>query len=244
MDFYIEALTPGYGRFRINFEDVEQGADHDMDAIVFYEYQVVGDTVTVTVDSEYAAGSIIQHMGYIISGTTADGTYLVVRDVDTAEGSDVNYYLDTPQHVGADLPLTSTVSFTVGTTTGASLLQNPLWYAAKWGGFEDINNNNLPDDPNEWDKDNDGVPDNYFYVQNPLRLEEQLNKSFSAILRKAASGSAVSVLATKGEGEGTLIQAYFKPKITDETGLHDITWAGYLQCLWVDAYGNIREDTI
>jgi len=243
VDFYIEALTPGYGRFRINFEDVEQGADHDMDAIVFYEYQVVGDTVTVTVDSEYAAGSIIQHIGYIISGTNADGTYLVVRDVDTAEGSDVNYYLDTPQHEGAALPLTSTTSFTVGTTTGASLLQNPLWYAAKWGGFEDINNNNMPDDPNEWDKDNDGVPDNYFYVQNPLRLEEQLNKSFSAILRKAASGSAVSVLATKGEGEGTLIQAYFKPKITDETGLNDITWAGYLQCLWVDAYGNIREDT-
>ena len=88
------------------------------------------------------------------------------------------------------------------------------------------------------------MPDNYFYVQNPLRLEEQLNKSFSAILRKAASGSAVSVLATKGEGEGTLIQAYFKPKVTDETGLHDITWAGYLQCLWVDAYGNIREDTV
>ncbi len=245
VDFYVEALTPGYGRFRINYEDVEQGADHDMDAIAFYEYQVVGNTVMITVDSsEYAAGCIIQHMGYIISGTTADGTYLVVRDMDTAEGSDVNYYLDTPQHAGAALPLTNSITFTSGTTSGASLLQNPLWYAAKWGGFEDINNNNIPDDPREWDTDNDGVPDNYFYVQNPLRLEEQLNKSFSAILRKAASGSAVSVLATKGEGEGTLIQAYFKPKVTDETGLHDITWAGYLQCLWVDAYGNIREDTV
>ena len=79
-----------------------------MDAIAFYEYQVVGNTVMITVDSsEYAAGCIIQHMGYIISGTTADGTYLVVRDMDTAEGSDVNYYLDTPQHAGAALPLTN-----------------------------------------------------------------------------------------------------------------------------------------
>ncbi|MCX5904554.1 MAG: PilC/PilY family type IV pilus protein [Proteobacteria bacterium] len=244
VDFYVEALTPGYGRFRINFEDQEQGADYDMDAIAFYEYQVVGNTVMVTVDSsQYAAGCIIQHMGYIISGTTADGTYLVVRDMDTAAGSDVNYYLDTPQHAGAALPLTSTTIFTVGSTSGVSLLQNPLWYAAKWGGFEDINKNNIPDDPKEWDTDIDGVPDNYFYVQNPLRLDEQLNKAFSAILQKAAAGSAVSVLATAGEGEGTLIQAYFKPKVTDETGLHDITWAGYLQCLWVDAYGNIREDT-
>jgi len=242
--FHVQQILPTYGRFLINFEDQEQGADYDMDAIATYEYQVTGNTVTVKIDSsQYAAGCIIQHMGYIISGTTADGTYLVVRDMDTAAGSDVNYYLDTPQHAGAALPLTSTITFTVGTTSGASLLQNPLWYAAKWGGFQDMNNNSMPDDPREWDADGDGVPDNYFYVQNPLKLEEQLNKSFSAILKKAASGSAVSVLATKGEGEGTLIQAYFKPKITDETGLHDITWAGYLQCLWVDAYGNIREDT-
>ena len=33
VDFYVETLTPTFGRFRVNFEDVEQGADHDMDAI-------------------------------------------------------------------------------------------------------------------------------------------------------------------------------------------------------------------
>ena len=40
----------------------------------------------VAVTSEYAAGGIIQHMGYVISGTTQDGTYLVVRDRDTRRG--------------------------------------------------------------------------------------------------------------------------------------------------------------
>ena len=242
---YVEALTPFYGRFRINFEDQEQGADYDMDAIATYYYQVTGNTVTVTVDSsQYASGCIIQHMGYIISGTTEDGSYLVVRDMDTSEGSDANYYLDTPQHPGTALPLIHTKTFSPGSTTAASLLKDPLWYVAKWGGFQDLNNNNIPDDPREWDANGDGVPDNYFYVTNPLKLEEQLSKSFADILKKAASGSAVSVLATKGEGEGTLVQAYFKPKVTDDTGLHDITWAGYLQCLWVDPYGNIREDTV
>jgi Tfp pilus tip-associated adhesin PilY1 len=83
VDFFIEELYPHYGRFRINYEDVEQGADHDMDAIVLYEYQLVdaaglpvdassiGNAVAldITLTSEYAAGGIDQHMGYIISGT-------------------------------------------------------------------------------------------------------------------------------------------------------------------------------
>ncbi len=34
-------------------------------------------------------------MGYVISGTTKDGTYLEVRDKDTNEADDVRYFLDT-----------------------------------------------------------------------------------------------------------------------------------------------------
>ena len=243
---YVESLAPDSGRFRISFEDVEQGGDYDMDAIVYYQYHITGSTVTITVDaSPYASSCVIQHMGFILSGTTEDGTYLVVRDADTSAGSDINYYLDTPPHPDRALPLIFTRTFTPGTTSGANILQNPLWYAAKWGGFEELNNpgDPKPDDPREWDADNDGVPDNYFYAVNPLKLDGQLNKSFAAIIRKSASGSAVSVLATRGEGEGTMVQAYFKPRVTDQKGGHDITWAGYLQCLWVDPYGNIREDT-
>ncbi len=104
-------LRPAPGTFRINYEDVEQGADHDMDAIVIYFYQVIdaagnpvtnpadGTQVKISLLSEYAAGCIIQHIGYIISGTTADGTYLEVRDDDTAAANDVDYYLDTPPGV-------------------------------------------------------------------------------------------------------------------------------------------------
>ena len=52
-----------------------------------------GTTVEITLNSTYAAGCVIQHMGYIISGTTADGTYLEVRDLDTAASDDVDYFL-------------------------------------------------------------------------------------------------------------------------------------------------------
>jgi type IV pilus assembly protein PilY1 len=72
-------------------------------------------------------------------------------------------------------------------------------------------------------------------------LETQLLKAINDILARAASGTAVSVLATSGEGEGNLVQAYFRPTIP--SGVTEVTWVGYLQSLWVDSYGNLREDT-
>ncbi len=72
-------------------------------------------------------------------------------------------------------------------------------------------------------------------------LEKQLLAAINAILNKAASGTAVSVLATTGEGEGTLVQAIFRPGITADVA--EVNWVGYLQSLWVDPKGNIREDT-
>ena len=251
VDFFVETITPTYGKFRINFEDVEQGADHDMDAIVEYEYQVNGNTVDITLNSTYASGCIIQHIGYIISGTTKDGTYLEVRDEDTGAGSDPDYFLDTPPgqgpgetwNDGAALPLTTTRTFTVGDNPAATLLKNPLWYAAKWGGFEDRNDNDKPDLESEWDKDGDGVPDTYFYVVNPLKLEEQLNRSFADMLNRVSSGSAASVISNSRSGEGAIYQSVFFPEKRDSLG-NTVNWVGNTHALFVDDYGNMHEDTV
>ncbi len=113
--------------------------------------------------------------------------------------------------------------------------------AAKNGGFIDKNDNKIPDLDSEWDDDGNGIPDNYFEAQDGYQLEKELLAAISDILKRAASGTAVSVLATKGEGEGTVVQAYFKPSVT--SGLDEIKWVGYLQSLWIDRYGNTREDT-
>jgi len=200
VDFYVESISPTSGSFRVNFEDVEQGADHDMDAIVRYQYVLNGDgTVTVTLTSEYAAGCIIQHMGYIISGTNADGSYLVVRDLDTGPGGDVDYFLDTPPlglpwNDGLPLPLTSSRTFSSGATAGATLLRDPLWYAAKWGGFIESDVRNLrPDLQAEWDVNNDNSPDSYFLVTNALTLKDQLTRAFNEILTRSGSSSAAAV---------------------------------------------------
>ncbi len=210
VDFYVESLTPTSGSFQVNFEDVEQGADHDMDAIARYQYVVnANGTVTINTTSVYAAGGIIQHLGYIVSGSTADGTYLVVRDADTAANSDVDYFLDVPNTGGVDLPLANSRIFTPGAGVAATLLKDPLWYAAKWGGFKDSNDNDLPDVSTEWDADGDGNPDNYFLVTNALTLRDQLSKAFSEIMARVASASSASVNSGSISSETRVYQAKF-----------------------------------
>jgi type IV pilus assembly protein PilY1 len=122
------------------------------------------------------------------------------------------------------------------------LLENPLWYAAKWGGFEDRNDNDKPDLESEWDKDKDGVPDTYFYVINPLKLEEQLNKSFADMLNRVSSGSAASVISNSRSGEGAIYQSVFFPEKRDPLG-NTINWVGNTHALFIDEYGNMHEDT-
>ncbi|MCR6479087.1 PilC/PilY family type IV pilus protein [Variovorax sp. ZS18.2.2] len=182
-----------YAEFRINYEDVEQGADHDMDAISRYTVALQANgTVTVDMLSEYAAGSIGQHMGYVISGTTQDGMYLEVRDKDTGsvyyalntpQGQPPGFCADKPDNAScANLPLTASRTFTPSTTgSSGSFLKNPLWYAAKYG---------MPGrDPTKVA----GDPDNYFLVTNATTLKAQMTKAFNDILQKNNSVTAVSL---------------------------------------------------
>lgn len=127
--------------------------------------------------------------------------------------------------------------------------------AAKNGGFEDKNGDGLPsglvtDDAaarTEWDNNGDGIPDTYFEASDGAKLQTALGEAIRGILARSASGTAASVLATNSEGEGNLVQAYFKPAFSttlkDYANPVDATWMGYMQSLWVDACGNLREDT-
>jgi len=221
-------------------------------AIASYQYQVIDDAgnpvvdpasgtkVKISVEDISASGSIIQHLGYIISGTTADGTYLEVRDQDTAAGSDPDYFLDTPPgfgpgenpNDGVALPLTTVRIFDVGTTAAATLLNDPLWYAAKWGGFNELDEDDpaKPDLDSEWDEDSDGVPDTYFYVVNPLKLEQQLNQSFADILSRGVSHVAPVVSvdeANRTQSGDKLYMAFFKP-------MPDNYWQGNLKKYGLD----------
>lgn len=218
VDYYIDSISPTSAVFRINFEDIQQGADFDMDAIVQYTVNVNSDnTLSVKLDSNYAAGSIIQHMGYVISGTTQDGLYLEVRDADTSEKDDPDYFLDTPPgqlpgegwRDNAPLPKTTSRTFKPGVGDQAQILRSPLWYAAKWGGFNDKNNSGIPDSTDEWDTTNSGDPDNYFLATNPTNLREQLSKAFELIVERTGSFSTAAISSESLSSDSKILQTFF-----------------------------------
>jgi type IV pilus assembly protein PilY1 len=153
---------------------------------------------------------------------------------------------------GHDLPGFQNVTvysfFAFGNITGREILMQ----AARQGGFEDQNGNNLPDLTSEYDRVNndtgvltpDGIPDTYFESQNVDDLKDKLLAAISSILQKAASGTSVSVLATSSTGEGAIYQAYFFPTTFVNIGsvTNQVLWTGFAQGLFIDKFGNLRED--
>ena len=155
-----------------------------------------------------------------------------------------------PTDIADEQNIITYVVFAFG--SGSQLLQD----TAKNGGFIDRDNDKKPDTVGdargggwsdlgsnlEWDENGDGLPDTYFEAPDGNQLEQKIFAAITAILQRAASGTAVSILSTSAEGEGSLFQAFFKPLVFDE--MREIHWLGYLNSLWVDPYGNLREDTV
>ncbi len=131
---------------------------------------------------------------------------------------------------------------------GSRLLQD----AAKMGGFEDRNSNLVFDAGDVWDQYNnytgglgaDGVPDTYFESSNADDMRDRFVSAINSILRRSQSGTSISVLATSGTGEGALYQSFFYPSTAEPATNADVRWTGFTQGLWVDKFGNIREDTL
>jgi type IV pilus assembly protein PilY1 len=185
VDFYVERIansgagdqnaSVNDGRyeavFRINYEDVEQGNDHDMDAIAVYTVRALADnSLEVIVQPIYQAGGVKHRMGYIISGSTNDGTYLVTQD---ESETNLPYFLNVPPgrspgycdqatppgdcsrlpYLGGSTTITATASlaaatssisrfvFTASTAAAATFLKDPMWFGAKWGGFTESTTN-------------------------------------------------------------------------------------------------------
>ena len=242
--YLLQQPTATDGSFQVNYEAQEAGNDYDMDDITQYTWHVNTDgTVTITTTVVYSQAGTIQHKGYVISGTTQDGVYLEVRDNDTAASSDPLYYLNTPypktpgqcdppSNCPGGLPLTSTRTFTPGSTSGATVLQDPLWYAAKWGGFKDQNNNGLPDLQDEWDANHDSTPDNYFLVTNALTLGTHLSNAFNEIIARVSSASSASVNSGSVSSSSRVYQARF----------NSANWTGELLSYKVNPDGSLNTD--
>ncbi len=205
------------GSYKLVWEDSLWGGDHDSDMVTMMSFcvgafcNVKGKTeydgitqnicwrssssacttspasnevmVRLEILSKYAGHAMLN--GFTITGSNADGAK---RDLYGNGHFDslLTQTIDTPD--GWGIPVV--YRFTPGSNANAGVLENPLWYAAKYGGTDKSGN---------WDADNDGIPDAYFLAHNPSKLQARL----SDIFEKAAAGNAV----TGGAAGGARISA-------------------------------------
>lgn len=121
--------------------------------------------------------------------------------------------------------------------SGSGLLRD----AARNGGFTDLNGNGRPDATGEWDTDQDGSPDTYYEAGDASLLGEKLLQAAVNILASGASSGGTAVSSQSFQDEATIFQAFFKPAPSPEGTCP--AWRGFLHALWIDAFGNIREDS-
>lgn len=239
------------GLFYVNWEDSEQGGDYDQDMWGMIEYRydsnAANNQLRITTTAVTESTGIAQLFGFITSGTTTDGfhAYSGIEGANYTDPTGVRGCTNC-RPISGDGGSTGqfgaqSADFTISTTNSAELLESPLYYAAKWGGFDDTNDNKIPDEDAEWDGDGDGVPDTFFFVTDPGDLESSLREIFDTILERVSSGTAAAVVANEQQGNGALFQALYDPEKSDGAG-NTARWIGTLHALFVDKFGLIRED--
>ncbi|WP_050897699.1 pilus assembly protein [Methylobacter tundripaludum] len=193
------------GKVYVNWEDSEQGGDFDQDQWGVLTYSVSSTQVIITTDVIAQSTPYKMGFGYILSGTTKDGFHA---------HSGINGYAYTdPQGTTActncvTTNAASSVTYTIGSSSALSL-QQPLYYAAKWGGFTDSNSNKKLDLQEEWDSNGDGIPDRYFFATDPRELATSLSAAFANVVATSSSSSSVAANSTRLD-TGTLVyQAKF-----------------------------------
>jgi type IV pilus assembly protein PilY1 len=258
--FQKEEANRSTGRMFVSFEDSEGGGDYDMDVWGIVTYDMVRSftgaiSLTVTTDAVYQATGSPQGFGYIIAGTDRDGqhfhsgihnfTYADATPgmIVTGDATRINSTGGCNGCQVGDGP--STASYTLSTVPLAKSLEEPLYYTAIGGGFEDSNKNGKPDlvpasgaQPArpEWDRRNnstgadtpDGVPDNYFKVSNPLGLETGLERTFQ-LISEQSSLSAVSSSSSRVKAGNRIYEAKFNSG----------DWSGELESRVTSANGQL-----
>lgn len=180
----------------------------------------------------------------------------------TSQLDDVGYY-GKMNDLRSDLVNRQNITFysvnAMGGAAGGALLAS----GSKWGGFDDSDGNTLPNDTgqtcvfptgsvlgsgsstssSEWDLNRNCEPDTYFHANEGAGLGRAIMDAIQDILKKSASGTAASVLASSSTGEGAVYQAYFYPEDPHGISGSKIRWTGYTTSFFIDSYGNFREDT-
>ena len=184
-------IENGTGTVYVNWENSEQGGDYDQDmkGTLSYSINAGANTITVTTDTDaQSANDVRMGFGYIISGTSQDGFH-VHSGANGFSQNDPTGVLACNNCQISDAPTSYT--YTLGASS-AGLLEQPLWYAAKYGSFNDSNGNDIPDLTAEWDADQDGQPDGFFLANDPAALGPSLARFLDVIFATTSSSSVAT----------------------------------------------------
>lgn len=248
-----QAADGSGGDYTFVWEGCQEGCDNDFDAASRIRY-CLGSACSPALS---AAQIKIEHrfesmfssdsftFSYSVFGTDRDGIAPYAR----GPGGGLSQ--------GAGSWHSETYNVT-GTTPG--ILPKPLYLAAKYGGFTDLDNDGTPNhdangdgitdnDSREWDFRNntlgslgaDGIPDNFFLANNPSLLQNQLDLILKDISGRISAGSSATLVSNSASGVGAAIQGLFRPGVTVNN--IEISWVGLLHSLFVDTNGHLREDT-
>jgi uncharacterized protein YbcV (DUF1398 family) len=240
------------------------GTNPDSDFLTAIENAVPIPVITTLVDGQYTS------VDYYANDTSNN-----CDPFRNSQDCQMNFVLMITSGVGADNPPNPSGGtpsvFADATNCGSSSLYNlskntcfgfnndlrnsPIFGGDNLGGTQNLNTyivNTMGVNGNILSQAATAGGGNYYNVTDPTTLRQYLIQAFQDILKRAAAGTAASVLAS-GEGSGAnLIQAVFYPRkkfFNSATGAYDeISWIGRLTNFWyyIDPFfstSTILEDT-
>lgn len=239
------------GSLYVSWEDSEQGGDYDQDMWGLINYFVTPTKVYIRTQVLAQSSKSSLGFGYILSGTDGDGfnvhsgilNFTYGTSCSNAPGNRCTCRLNTSNdalfaecdggsaadkaEVGARMKTYNVAG------SAASFLKSPLYYAAKWGGYDnDFATNNATN--LDAAIANRTPSDSFFYATHPHALADQLDTAFLTISndKGVASGVATNNSFLK---EGTFL---FRSEF------NSFDWTGVLRAYAYDNNGNLNPDPV
>jgi type IV pilus assembly protein PilY1 len=214
------------GTLYVDWEDSEQGGDYDQDMWGLLKYTVTASNVKVETRVFAQATDHKLGFGYVIGGTTRDGfnvqsgvndfrygTYCAAANSCTCR-TDAAFDSCTESNWKEQ-------NFSVADNASVKLLELPLYYAAKWGGYAN-------DNATATDIRNGGAS-TFYYATDPRQLAASLRNAFNSIAEREGSSSGVATNSTSLNGSSYLYQAVF----------NSTNWQGSLDAFAFDGNGRL-----
>jgi len=212
------------GKVYVSWEDMEQGGDYDQDMWGIISYKVVGSSLEITTDVVANSTTDKLGFGYVVSGVE-NGGFKVHSGISgfTMPNTGCSSACNNDD-------VASKATYTLG-APAAKNLQDPLFYAAKWGGYSNDFERGVIKD--KGDLVNSirarNASDSYYYATDPRALEDSLEAAFKGIAATAAASATVAANSTRLDGETYVYQARF----------NSVDWSGDILAFKVEKNGSV-----